>query len=85
MLQLKVWFVLKQSPNLELRTCFLALKECENSHTLTTTATTGSKNSQKEANNQTDNQNIVLSPPFSTDSCSWMKSSARDTLNNDLS
>ena len=39
----------------------LCLKECENSHTLTTT-TTGSKNSQKEANNQTDNQNSVLCP-----------------------
>ena len=31
-------------------------------HTLTTT-TTGSKNSQKEANNQTSNQNSVLCPP----------------------
>ena len=31
------------------------LKECENTHTLTTT-TTGSKNSQKDVNNQTDNQ-----------------------------
>ena len=40
----------------------LGLEECENSHTLTTT-TTGSKNSQKEANNQTDNQNSVLCPP----------------------
>ena len=37
------------------------LKECENSHTLTTT-TTESKNSKK-ANNQTDNQNSVLCPP----------------------
>ena len=34
----------------------------KNSHTLTTT-TTGSKNSQKEANNQTHNQNSVLCPP----------------------
>ena len=39
----------------------LGLKESETSHTLTTT-TTGSKNSQKEANNQTDNQNSVLCP-----------------------
>ena len=31
------------------------------SHTLTTT-TTGTKNSQKEANNQTSNQNSVLCP-----------------------
>ena len=36
--------------------------ECERAHTLTTT-TTGSKNSQKEANNQTSNQNSVLCPP----------------------
>ena len=53
-------------------------------HTLTTT-TTGSKNSQKEANNQTSNQNSVLCPPkgpFLTDSWSWMKSSARHTLSN---
>ena len=33
----------------------IGLKECEVSHTLTTT-TRGSKNSQKEANNQTDLQ-----------------------------
>ena len=42
----------------------LGLRECENSHTLTTT-TTGSKNSQKEAINQTDNQNSVLCPQMS--------------------
>ena len=65
----------------------LGLKECENSHTLTTT-TTGLKNSQEEANNQTDNQNSVLCPPkdpFFTDSCSRMKSSAKHTLSNNLS
>ena len=55
--------------------------ECERAHTLTTT-TTGSKNSQKEANNQTSNPNSVLCPkgPILTDSWSWMKSSARHTL-----
>ena len=37
--------------------------ECERTHTLTTT-TTGSKNSQKEANNQTDYQrHNALGPP----------------------
>ena len=42
----------------------LGLNECENSHAFTT-ATTGSKNSQKEANNQTDNQNqCSFSPKF---------------------
>ena len=46
---------MKQSTNLELNQQFLVLNECENSHTLTTT-TTGSKTSQKEANNQTDYQ-----------------------------
>ena len=40
----------------------LGWKECVNSHTLTTT-TTGSQNSQKEANNQTDNQNQCSVPP----------------------
>ena len=35
--------------------------ECERTHTLTTT-TTGAKNSQKEANNQTSDQNSVLCP-----------------------
>ena len=40
----------------------LGLKECENSHTLTT-ATTGSKTSQKEVNNQTDSQNQCSVPP----------------------
>ena len=58
------------------------MEECENSYTLTKT-TTESKNSQKEADNQTDNQKNVLCPPkgpFFTDSWSWMKSSARCTL-----
>ena len=40
----------------------LGLKECKNSHTLTTTPT-GSKNSQKEASNQTDKENSVLCSP----------------------
>ena len=62
---------------------FWSGNECERTHTLTTT-TTGSKNSQKEANNQTSNQNSVLCPkgPFLTDPWSWMKSSARHTLSN---
>ena len=63
---------------------FWSGNECERTHTLTTT-TTGTKNSQKEANNQTSNQNSVLCPPkgpFLTDSWSWMKSSARHTLSN---
>ena len=57
--------------------------ECERTHTLKRT-TTGSKNSQKEANNQRSNQNSVLCPkgPFLTDSWSWMKSCARHTLSN---
>ena len=41
----------------------LGANECEIIHTLTTT-TTGSKNSQKEANNQTDYQSHnALGPP----------------------
>ena len=55
MQQLKIWIAMKQSTNLELKQQLLVLNECENSHTLTTT-TTGSKCSQKEANNQTDYQ-----------------------------
>ena len=58
--------------------------ECERTHTLTTT-TTGAKNSQKEASNQTSNQNSVLCPPkgpILTDSWSWMKSSTRHTISN---
>ena len=65
----------------------LVLKECENSHILMAT-TTGSKNSQKEANNQTDNQNQWSVPPkgpFFTGFWSWMKSSERHTLSNKLS
>ena len=61
---------------------FWSGNECERAHTLTTT-TTGSKNSEKEANNQTSNQNSVPSKGlFLTDSWSWMKSSARNTLSN---
>ena len=53
--QLKVWVVIKQSPNLELKTWFLAWKNVK-THTLTTT-TTGSNNLQKEISSQIDNQN----------------------------
>ena len=64
---------------------FWSGNECERTHTLTTT-TTGSKCSQKEANNQTDYQshNALGTPkgPFFTGSWSWMKSSARHTLSN---
>ena len=52
MLQLRGWIMIKKNTQLELKTWFLTLKEFENSNTLTTTMT-GSKNSQKEANNQT--------------------------------
>ena len=63
MQQLKIWIAMKQSTNLELNEPLLVLNECENSHTLTT-ATTGSKCSQKEANNQTDyHSNNALGPP----------------------
>ena len=61
---------------------FWSGNECERTHTLTTT-TTGSKCSQKEANNQTDYQSHnALGPkgPFFTGSWSWMKSSAKHTL-----
>ena len=58
----QIWIVMKQSTNLELNEPVLEWIECERTHTLTTT-TTGSKNSQKEANNQTSNQNSVLCPP----------------------
>ena len=43
-------------------TSFWNGNECERTHTLTTT-TKGSKNSQKEANNNTSNQKSVLCPP----------------------
>ena len=62
MQQLKIWIVIKQSTNLELNEPIDGVVECERAHTLTTT-TTGSKNSQKEANNQTSNQNSFLCPP----------------------
>ena len=52
-----------KSTNLELNEQLLVLIECENSHTLITT-TTGSKCTQKEANNQTDYQSHnALGPP----------------------
>ena len=66
MLSTQIWIVMKQSTNLELNEPLLVLKwenECERTHTLTTT-TTGSKCSQKEANNQTDYQSHnALGPP----------------------
>ena len=63
MQQLKIWIVMKQSTNLELNEPVLEWNECERTHTLTTT-TTGSKCSQKEANNQTDYQSHnALGPP----------------------
>ena len=80
-------FHLQDSHPIGVENLVLGLKECENAHTLTTT-TTGSKNSQKEVNNQTDNQNQCIVPPkgtFFTGSWSWMKSSARHTLSNKIS
>ena len=63
MLSTQIWIVMKQSTNLELNEPGFGVgMNVKNSHTLTTT-TTGSKNSQKEANNQTSNQNSVLCPP----------------------
>ena len=80
----QIWIVIKQSTNLEWNEQFWSGR----THTLTTT-TTGSKHSQKEANNQTDYQSHnALGPPpppkgpFFTGSWSWMKSSARHTLSN---
>ena len=55
MLTTQIWIVIKQSTNLELKTWSLVWKNVKYSHTLTTT-TTGSKCSQKEANNPTDYQ-----------------------------
>ena len=61
--KLKIWIAIKQSTNLELNEPVWSGNECERTHTLTTT-TTGSKNSQKEANNQTDYQSHnALGPP----------------------
>ena len=51
----QIWIVIKQSTNLELNDHFLAWNECE-ILTHSTTTFTGSKCSQKEANNQTDYQ-----------------------------
>ena len=45
MLQLKGWIVIKNHP-IGVEDLVLGLEECQNCHTLTTTAT-GSKNSQK--------------------------------------
>ena len=68
LLQLKGWigisagsFTCKTVTQLELKT-WLGLKECKNSHKVTRT-TTVSKNSQKEASNQTDNENQYSVPP----------------------
>ena len=68
----------------EVEDLVLGLEECENSHTLTTT-TTGSKNSQKEVNNQIENQNQCSVPPkdsFFTGSWSCLKSSAHTQQQN---
>ena len=62
MQQLKIWIVIKQSTNLKLNEQIWSGNECERAHTLTTIPT-GSKNSQKEVNKQTSNQNSVLCPP----------------------
>ena len=63
MLPTQIWIVIKQSTNLELNEPIdEVVMNVKRTHTLTTT-TTGSKNSQKEANNQTSNQNSFLCPP----------------------
>ena len=62
MLPTQIWIVMKQSTNLELNEPIDEVVMNVKRLTLTTT-TTGSKNSKKEANNQTSNQNSVLCPP----------------------
>ena len=57
----------------EVKTWFLALKECENSHTLTTIRLT------------IRTVFCASTGPVFTDSWSWMKSSARHKLTNNLS
>ena len=85
MISTQILIVTKQSTNLELNESLLVLNECENSHTLTT-PTTGSKCSQKEANNHTDYQShntLRRTGPSFTDSWSQLWSSARHTLSNE--
>ena len=55
-------FQLPDSHPIGVEDSVLILKECENSHTLTTT-NPGPETSLKEANNQTDNQNQCTVPP----------------------
>ena len=61
---------------------FWSGNECERTRTLTTT-TTGSKNSKKSQQSDKQSEQCSVPPkgPFLTDSWSWMKSSARHTLN----
>ena len=61
MLQLKGWIMIKNHP-IGVEDLVLGFEKNVKTHTLTTT-TAGSKNSQKEANNQTDNQNQCSVPP----------------------
>ena len=54
---------MKQSTNLELNEPGFGVGMNVKELTHSQTTTTGSKNSQKEANNQTSNQNSFLCPP----------------------
>ena len=85
MLQLKIWFAMKESTNLELEAWFLAWK---NVITLTHSQQQpeGPKAHKKKPTIRLTIRTVFCAPkgPFFTDSWSWMKSSARDTLNNNL-
>ena len=63
---------------------FWSGNECERTHTLTTTLQKLTKRSQ-QSDKQSEQCSVPPKGPFLTDSWSWMKSSARHTLSNNLS
>ena len=84
MQQLKIWIVIKQSTNLELNEpideVVMNVKELTHSQQQPQ-APKLTKRSQ-QSDKQSEQFSVPSKGPFLTDSWSWMKSSARNTLSN---
>ena len=84
MQQLKIWIVIKQSTNLELNEpideVVMNVKRLTHSQQQPQAPKTHKRSQQSDK--QSEQFSVPSKGPFLTDSWSWMKSSARNTLSN---
>ena len=84
MLPTQIWIVMKQSTNLELNEPIVGVVmnvKCSHTHNNNHRLQKLTKRSQ-QSDKQSEQFSVPSKGPFLTDSWSWMKSSARNTLSN---